>query len=419
MPQEPAARALVRAPVRRRDITRTADRRQTFNDSAVLQAVLDHGPVARSTIARLVGLSPAAVTRLSAELVTAGLLRESPAAPLPPSAPKAAGRPHVPVEIDTSRRVACGLHIALRHSTLALLDLRGHVIAEERVPHMDTSPEQVLSRAARRIPEFLAQHAAGRAPAGIGVASGGWVDRADGVIVEHPPLGWRGVQVRRVLADAAGLPVHVDNHARALTRAEQLFGDARARASVVHLFVGNMIDAAFATGGRIHHGPQSAAGSVAHLPLAGRTERCGCGRRGCLQAVAASYELGARAARAGITPGPSFDALIAAARRGDRRAVALFRERARLVGAAAALLLDVLNPELLVVAEQGVMHVPGCMETLRAEVSERARQRPGPGADPGHSIIATSFGRHALQVAAGTVILDAVYANPLHGWPAP
>jgi len=281
------------------------------------------------------------------------------------------------------------------------------------MPHLDVDPRQVILRTARRIPEFLAQHAAGCAPVGVGVAAGGWVDRADGVIVEHAPLGWRDVEVRQLLADATGLPVRVDNHARALARAEQLFGDARARTSVVHLFVGNMIDAAFATGGRIHHGPQSAAGSVAHLPLAGRTERCVCGWRGCLQAVAGSYELGVRAARAGITADPAFDALIAAARGGDRRAVALFHERARLVGAAAALLLDLLNPELLVVTEQGVMHLPGCLETLRAEVSERSRQRARLGTDPGRSIIATSFGSHALQVAAGTVILDAVYANPL------
>jgi predicted NBD/HSP70 family sugar kinase len=367
--------------------------------------------VARSTIARLAGLSPAAVTRLSAELITAGLLCESSEV----AGPKPVGRPHVPVEIDTSGWVACGMHIALGQTTLALLDLRGNVVAQERLPHLDTRPRQVISRAAGRIPEFIAQHAGDRAPAGLGVATGGWVDRAGGVIVEHAPLGWRGVEVRRLLADATGLQVRVDNHARALARAEQLFGDARARASVAHLFVANMIDAAFATEGRIHHGPQSAAGAVAHLPLEGRTEQCTCGRRGCLQAVVASYKLGVRAARAGITPGPAFGSLIAAARDGDRRAVALFHERARLVGAAAAVLLDVLNPDLLVVTEQGVMHLPECMETLREEVCARSRLR----ADSSGSIIATSFSDQALEVAAGTVILDAVYANPLRCLPDP
>ena len=398
------------ASVRRRDIARTADYRQTSNHSAVLQAVLDHGPVARSTIARLAGLSPAAVTRLSAELMAAGLVRESAQA----AGPKAVGRPHVPVEIDTSRSVACGLHITGRYSTLALLDLRGRVIAQERLPHdLGTGPRRVISRAARRMPEFLAQWGGGRTPVGLGVAAGGWVDGADGVIVEHARLGWHGVPARQLLEEATGLPVRVDNHARALARAEQLFGDPRARASVVQLFVANMIDAAFATDGKVHRGPQSAAGAVAHLPLTGRTERCACGRRGCLQAAVASDELSERAARAGITEEPSFDALLAAAQRGDRRAVSLFHERARLVGAAAGLLLDLFNPEVLVVVEAGVTQLPGCLAALRAEVCERSGRR----VDPGRAIVATSFADSIGPMAAGAVILDAVYADPLR-WAA-
>lgn len=406
MPPESAALA----PLRRGDIPRTVDGRHTANDSAVLQAVLDHGPVARSTIARLVGLSPAAVSRLSADLIGAGLMRES----AQEAGAKSVGRPHVPLEIDVSRQVALGLHIAFRHAVLAVLDLQGHVIARERIPHQDTDPRRVMQRLAARIGGFVAEHAAGRTPVGLGIATGGWVDRGDGIIIEHTMLGWRDVPARQVFAEATGLPVRVDNHARALARAEQLFGDPRARTSIVHLFVGNMIDAAFATGGTIHHGPHSAAGAAAHLPLEGRTERCLCGGRGCLQAAVSSHELGVRAAREGVIPEPSFDGLLSAAQVGDQRAAELFRERARLLGGAAALLLDLLNPELLVVTEHGITHVPGCLEILRAEVRKRSRLC----ADPGRSIVGASFGDDVLPVAAGTVILDALYANPLHRRPA-
>jgi predicted NBD/HSP70 family sugar kinase len=393
------------ARLRREDVSRSEDWRRTANASAVLQAALDHGPVARSTIARLAGLSPAAVSRLCADLAAAGLLREVPEV----APPKGVGRPHVPVDVDTGRRVACGLHIAVRYATLALVDLRGRVIAREQLDHQPGGPEQVLRRIARRIPEFIAGQAGGRVPLGLGVASGGWVDRGDGLIMENAPLGWRGVPVRELLAAATGLPVYVDSHSRALARAEQMFGDVRARASVVHLFVGNVVDAAFATGGTVHHGPRSAAGAVAHLPLADRADPCACGRRGCLQAAVSDRALGQRAAAAGITPGPAFLALLTAARAGDRRALRLFRERARLVGAAAALLLDVLNPELLVVTEAGAIYLPECLDELRAEVKARSRLCR----DPGHSIVATSFGEDALPVAASAVLLDAVYDNPL------
>ncbi len=243
----------------------------------MLQAVLDHGPVARSTIARLVGLSPAAVSRLSADLIVAGLVRESAQG----AGPKSVGRPHVPLEIDTSRRVALGLHIALKHAVLALLDIKGHVIARERISHQDTDPRHVLPRLVARIGGFLAEHAVGRTPVGLGIATGGWVDRADGVIIEHAMLGWRDVPAGQIFAEATGLPVRVDNHARALVRAEQLFGDPRARTSVVHLFVGNTIDAAFAIGGKIHHGPQSAAGRS-------RTCRLRAGRNGAYAGGAAA-----------------------------------------------------------------------------------------------------------------------------------
>jgi predicted NBD/HSP70 family sugar kinase len=398
-------------PVRRRDIVRTADCRQTANDSAVLRAVLDHGPVARSTVARLAGLSPAAVTRLTADLIAAGLLRES--APVGTGGRggsgggrKAAGRPHVPVEIDTDGRVAAGLHIALRHATLALVDLRGRVLASEKVPHLGTDPRHLLPHLARRVPEFLAGHADGRPVAGLGVAVGGWVDPEGGVVVEHGLLGWRDVAVRRVLEEATGLPVRVDNHARSLARAEQLFGDPRARGSVLHLFADDVVDAA--TGGQVHYGPQSAAGAVAHLPLAGSSEECACGRRGCLQATVSSRALGLRAAAEQITREPAFESLLAAAQAGDPRAVGLFAERARLLGTAAALLLDVLNPDLLVVTEQGIRHVPGCLEILQSAAAGRS-----PHGDPGRAVVASSFGDDAVPVAAGTVLLDAVYSDPL------
>jgi predicted NBD/HSP70 family sugar kinase len=393
------------ARLRREDIQRTEDARRTANASAVLQAALDHGPVARSTIARLAALSPAAVSRLCGDLIAAGLLREAPEA----AAPKGVGRPHVPVEVDTDRRVACGLHIAIGHATLALVDLRGRVVARERLDHVTADPRQVLLRIARRIPRFIGEHAGGRTPLGLGVASGGWVDRGRGVIVDNAPLGWRGVPAGELMAAATGLPVFVDSHSRSLARAEQMFGDVRARSSVVHLFVGNVVDAAFATGGAVHHGPRSAAGLVAHLPLRDRTDPCSCGRRGCLQAAVSDRALALRGAVAGIIPGRPYAALLALARAGDRRAVGLFRERARLVGAAAALLFDLLNPELLVVTEAGAVCLPECLADLRAEVSERSRTC----GDPGRTVIATSFGVDALPVAAGAVVLDAVYANPL------
>ena len=372
--------------------------------AAVLRAVLAQGPVARSTIARRTGLSPAAVTRHTADLTAFGLIRELPAA-----AEKRLGRPHTPLDIETDRQVAAGLHIAATHCTLAVLDLRGRVLAQERLPHPAADPVTVLTAAARRLPDFIAAHAGGRIPLGVGVATGGWVDRELGLLVEHHPLGWREVPVRELVAEPTGLPVRVDSHARALLRAEQLFGPIGAADSVVHLFVGNVVDAAIVTGDAVHHGPRSAAGDIAHQPLGDPTVRCPCGRSGCLQATVSDWAFSARAVRAGIIPAPSMPLLLDAARRGDPAARALFRSRAVSLGGAVALLLDVLNPEVLVVTEAGLLYLPDCLDVLHTEV----RRRSHVCADPADQVRAPAFAAgELLAVSAGTVLLDAVYTGP-------
>jgi len=393
----------------------------------VMRAALDHGPIARSTVGRIAGLSPAAVSKQCAGLIRRGLLREMPD-PHP-----AAGRPHVPVDIDTEKAVVCGAHIALRHTTMALLDLRGRVLAQDRIPHRAPGDPGAVLRDIAAVLPGLAPAGGGRV-LGLGVATGGWVDSEAGLIADHPLLGWRDVEARDLLESLTGLPVRVDGHARAMVRAEGLFGDRRARSSAVHLFAGNVVDAAFAVGGTVQHGPRSAAGAVAHLPVPGRADPCECGGSGCLQAVVSDAALASQATAAGLTtaglttgglelagsgpagaagPGPAA-ALLAAAQAGEPRALGLFWQRARALGAAAATLLSMLNPRVLIVAESGVLLLPGCLDVLRSEVLSRSPWNRSPwDGTPEQPVVASSFGREVLAVAAGTVLLAEIYADPV------
>lgn len=374
--------------------------------AAVLGAVLRHGPVPRSTIARLAGLSPAAVTRNCASLTDLGLLAEV-AGPVPY---QGIGRPHVPVDIETGRHIVAGVHIAHEYCTLALLDLRGRVRARQRVPHHDPDdPEEVLTTAADRLVRLHAEQLPGHIPLGLGVAAGGWIDTERGVLVEHASLGWREVAARELLTARTGLPVLVDSHARALARAEQLFGAAGHRESMVHLFVGNVVDAAIITGGATHRGARSAAGEVAHLALGDPAIRCPCGRHGCLEATVSDRAWAWRAYQAGVIDRPSIVDLGDAAAGGSAAATRLLVERARMVARAAALLFDIVNPDVLVVTELGVIRLPECAAALRAEVTATSRVCPSASA-----VRASSFGMDVLGVAAGAVQLDALYADPLN-----
>lgn len=159
--------------------------------------------MARSTISRLTGLSPASVTDYCARFAELGLIRES----ATPERSGGVGRPHVPVDLDGTRFIVGGVHVAVPYTTVALLDLRGRVLAERRLRHDTaagrTEPARVLARAADGLGALFAE-AAGCTPLGVGVAAGGWVDRDSGTIVEHPLLNWREVPVRELLGARTG-----------------------------------------------------------------------------------------------------------------------------------------------------------------------------------------------------------------------
>ncbi|MET7492024.1 ROK family transcriptional regulator [Streptomyces sp900116325] len=400
-------------PLLRSDIPAAGPARRVPGTGSVLSAILDHGPVARSTVARLTGLSPASVTGHVSQLLARGLVRES----AETAGPRGLGRPHIPVEIDTGRYLVAGAHIAVTHSTVSLMDLRGRIVAEDRQPHRTTDPHRLLAGLAERIPRLVSARAAGRTVLALGVATGHRVDPVAGMIVEHPLLGWRDVPVRDILSAATGLPVHVDSHSRALARAEQMFGEASTRASMVLLFIGAVVDAAFATEGAMHRGPRSGAGSIAHLPLgaggSGGAEPCACGRSGCLQSEVSERAMVRRAAEQGLLVA-SFRELLDQALAGEARAVALFRRRAGLVGRAAALLLDMFDPAVLVVVEPGAGRIPECLADLREQVAERSWVCD----DPERAVVPSSFTGSVLATAGGAVALGALYLDPLGPWPA-
>ncbi|MFE3852861.1 ROK family protein [Streptomyces griseorubiginosus] len=391
--------------------TPTPTSRRRTSASVVLRSVLEHGPVARSTIARLTGLSPASVTDYCSRFTELGLIRESEV----PKRSQGVGRPHVPVDLDDSRFVVGGVHVAVPYTTVTLLDLRGRVVAVRELRHdradggggIDGSDAPaILARAAAGLTALLDRSPRLRC-LGVGFAAGGWVDRDSGTVVEHPLLGWREVPVRELLGARTGLPVHVDGHARALVNAERLFGRARGSRSVLHLFVGNVVDAAFATNDEVHHGPRSQAGAIAHLPVPGGTEPCACGRTGCLQAELSERTLCRRARRAGVTEGVNPMHVVTAAAAGDPAALRLLVERANAVGRAARLLLDVLNPETVVVTEVGILHREDCLLALRE----------GVGDDRASSVVPSSFPDSVLAVAGGSVALDVLYRDPLAASP--
>ncbi|MYW07428.1 MarR family transcriptional regulator, partial [Streptomyces sp. SID2563] len=132
----------------------TGDGRRETNAATVLRTVLDHGPVARRTIADRSGLSQAAVSRQCTDLVRLGLVRELPEL----SAGNGVGRPQIPVDLHTGESggpLVAGVHIGVPASTFGLLDLRGRLLDRRTFPHDGIAAGDLPPRIARGLRAFL------------------------------------------------------------------------------------------------------------------------------------------------------------------------------------------------------------------------------------------------------------------------
>ncbi|GAA2998767.1 ROK family transcriptional regulator [Kitasatospora albolonga] len=375
------------------------------NAAAVVRTVLAHGPLPRHRIAELTGLSAGTVSRLTGRLADSGQLVEME----PELGPSATGRPRIPLDLPVEETAVAGVHIGVLRTTLGLVDLRGGVLAQWAVPRGSTDPRELVDELAEALADLTAWQSHRRL-LGIGVSTGGWVDTESGTVVEHGPLGWHDVPLHAALAERLDAPVRLDALVRALALAEGWYGAGQETDSLLELFVGNVVGAAFTVGRRIHRGPRSAAGGIAHLRLPGvEGVLCGCGASDCLQAVLADGSVLQLARGQGMVgQEESFEDLVRLARDGHLGAIRLLRTRARSVGRAAAVLLDLVNPELLVLAG-GPLKTPEYLPDVRAELARHSSLGPAAAT----RLVPSGLGDHALVLASAAVFLNAWFSDPL------
>ncbi|GAA1566229.1 ROK family transcriptional regulator [Kribbella karoonensis] len=389
-----------------KELTRSAqigDIRQQ-NYSTIMRELMRSGPTARTDLAAAIGMSTGSVTRLTGALVRSGLVRES-----PEPTQRGTGRPKVPVAIDDSTYGVIGVHFGLHRVNICLSDLRGQLLAEAHTSERTTDFDRLVRSAARSVRKMIDGHSL--TVLGIGASTGGWVDSAGGVVHSQPVLGWHDAPLAAALRELVEVPVIVDSQVRALALAEHWFGAATGVDNFVHLFVGNVIGAGYVFNGAPYRGAYSAAGGLDHLPVAGRSgEPCTCGSRNCFAMVGGDLEVARRARAAGlITDDQEVYDVFALAVNGDPRARRLLHDRAALVGSATATLIELLDPELVVIGG-GITAPFDQVPVLRdAALAKLAVDR---GGDAPARVRASAFGPHALGIAAAAIMLDAVYRSP-------
>ena len=212
-------------------------------------------------------------------------------------------------------------------------------------------------------------------PISIGVSIGGPLDSERGVIYSPPNLpGWDEVPLKAMLEERFGVPAEVEHDAKACALAEWMFGAARGARNVVFLTFGTGLGAGLILDGRLYRGTTDNAGEVGHWRIA-EDGPLVYGKRGSWEGYSSGTGIAALAARY-LTPGRFPDDVtaadvIAAARDRNADAQEILRVSAGKLGLGIALLLDLLNPEVVVLGSLAVragdLILPLVEETVRRE----------------------------------------------------
>ena len=269
-----------------------------------------------------------------------------------------------------------------------------------------TLPEQggdaVIARIVKLARASMAQ-AKGKEIVGVGIGSPGPLDTKTGIVILTPNLGWVDMPLRDRVAEGLKLPTVLDNDANCAIYGEWWRGAARGVDDVIGLTIGTGIGGGIVLGGEIYHGASDVAGEIGHMTIDANGRLCKCGNQGCIEAYASGPAIAARAVE-GIQAGsksalPQYvqgdlskitaQVVYEAANDGDGYALEVVRETAKLLGAAVASLVNIFNPNVVVICGGVTQAGEKLFGPLTAEVHRRAFKpawevcRILPGALPG------------------------------------
>lgn len=321
----------------------------------VLGAIRAADGLARVDIAQRVGMSPASVTVITAELLNAGLITtEQPAVQAGCTDKPRRGRPRVALKVRGDACCVAGLKIARKSISGVVVDFAGNdlVSLETELDSPRLAPDKLAAAAAAALEALCARGGFSRAQLdGVGVGLAGLVDAPRGFVHWSPSLDRRNVAFGDSLCTEMRCPVFLDNDANLIAKAEQLFGLGRGLANFVVLTVEHGVGMGLVIDHQIYRGARGCGAEFGHTKVQLGGALCQCGQRGCLEAYVGDYAL-LREARISQSEVQSVLELWQAAQDGDGIAKAVLARAARMFALGLANVVNIFDPELIILAGQ-------------------------------------------------------------------
>lgn len=310
----------------------------------ILRYISAGGPTTRAELGARIGLSKAAMSGLTRELIDGGFLAET-------STIQRQGRPSTLLDLRPEGAYFVGVSMVSDPALVALVDLTGNIVARLEIAR-STDPETFAEVVAGALPELLAQGKVAKSRLmGMGLTVSGLVDQEQAGIVKSTLLGWQDVPLAKYVHKHTQLPTFIENDAKALAVSERLFGEARDMHSFSLIWLGSGIGAAHFVHDRLHRGAHGGAGEIAHCTIDTQGKPCRCGKIGCLDTVASMIAMLDAAKALGIEA-TTLNEIEAVAASGSSAAIRLLHEAGSALGLAISQIIQINDPQMVLVTHR-------------------------------------------------------------------
>jgi predicted NBD/HSP70 family sugar kinase len=399
--------------VRADEIGQRSETVRRANLSAIVRELHARGPQSRSDLVTRTGLTRSAIRSLIGELVAGDLVSEERAEPL-----GTPGRPSPLVRPNPDGAVVLALEIAVDSLAAALVGLGGQVLELVRVdrPRGHTSVDQIAADLAELASTVRARRPIDDRLIGIGVAIVGVVRRTDGLVSMAPNLGWRDVPLGQRLAGAlrTSVPIWIANEADLGALAEHRRGVAVGADHILFISGEVGVGGGVIVDGEPLTGAAGYAGEVGHIPVNPNGAPCGCGSTGCWETEIGEGALLRRAGHSASAGRGEVDAVLREAAGGSAVALAALDDVGRWLGIGLAGLVNVFNPQLVVLGGLFGRIQPFVAETLERELDRRTLSAPRELV----RIVPATLGLDAPVLGAAELAFEPLLADPAW-WLAP
>ena len=298
----------------------------------------------------------------------------------------------------------------------AVIDAEGNILGTAKVPtKADRGPSVVIDRIADSIRKAIDK--SGVAPTSIeavGIGAPGPLDPATGVVIFAPNLRWKDVRLKDELEARVGFPTFVDNDVNVGTLGEHVFGAGQGFQNVVGIFVGTGIGGGIILQGELFHGASKTAGEIGHIIVKAGGPRCGCGTRGCLEAIASrtamtkqfqkAIKKGRKSVLSELTGGDltaiRSGVLAKAIRLNDKLTLKVFKKVTKYLGIGIGSIVNFLNPEMIVLGG-GV--VEALDDTFLDDIRAAAKKYSLPNTLDGVQIVPAKLGDNSAILGAAAL----------------